>query len=58
MANAYFGIVQNREVLIMNPVRVWSPLHEPVYFDDITWLALGIVFIVSLIIIIKIGERR
>lgn len=42
----------------MNPVRIWSPLHEPVYFDHITWLAIAIVFVISLIIIIKIGERR
>lgn len=43
----------NNEILF-----AYGLLHEPVYFDDITWLALGIVFIVSLIIIVKIGERR
>lgn len=41
----------------MEVTRIWSPLHSPVYFDHITWLALLIVLSISVIIIIKLGER-
>ena len=36
---------------------IWSPLHTPIYFDHVTWLAIIIVLVVAYTIIKSLGEK-
>ena len=37
--------------------RIWSPLHQPIYFDHVTWLAIIIILVIGYVIIKSLGEK-